>query len=159
MKQSKPAVLSRTASHCSSQRGFSIVEVLVSATILSIGLLGLAGLQATSLGFNTSALHRSKATYLAYDIADRMRANRAAALGGAYDGQALAESPPACAEATPTGTLAQRDLLAWTTSLACQLPQGTGAIERTDAIVTVTVQWDDSRGQEPPQQFLMEAEL
>lgn len=141
------------------QGGASLIEVLVSAMVLSVGLLGLASLQATSLHFNVSALHRSAATDLAYDITDRMRANRTAALDGAYDGQAFAETPPACAEVTLTGTRAQRDLQAWSTQLACQLPQGTGAIERTDAVVTVRIQWDDSRGREPAQQFAMEAEL
>lgn len=141
------------------QHGVSLVESLVAATVLSLGLLGLASLQATSLRFNTSALQRSTATFLAYDIADRMRANRAAALNGHYDAQALADPPPACTSATLTGTLAQQDLQAWTTSLACQLPQGTGAIARDGAVVTVTVQWDDSRGRQPAQRFVMEAEL
>ena len=148
------------STHCGvRQFGSSLVEVLVAALVLSIGLLGLASLQATSLHFNVSALHRSAATDLAYDITDRMRANRAAALDEAYDGQAFADTPPACAEVTLSGTRAQRDLQAWTTQLACQLPQGMGAIDRTDDVVTVRIQWDDSRGQEPAQQFAMEAEL
>lgn len=141
------------------QSGFSLIESLVAAVVLSVGLLGLASLQATSLHFNTSALHRSAATDLAYDITDRMRANREAVLDGSYDGQAIAETPPSCAEVTLTGTRAERDLQAWTANLACQLPQGTGAIARDGAVVTVTVQWDDSRGQEAAQQFAMEAEL
>jgi type IV pilus assembly protein PilV len=62
-----------------SSEGFSMVEVLVSVLVLSIGLLGLAGLQASSLRNSQSAYFRSQATEMAYDIADRMRANLAGA--------------------------------------------------------------------------------
>ena len=55
--------------------GFTLIEVLIAMIILAVGLLGLAGLQATTLKNNQSAYNRIKATQLAYDIADRMRAN------------------------------------------------------------------------------------
>ena len=55
--------------------GFTLIEVLIAMIVLAVGLLGLAGLQATSLRNNQSAYNRIKATQLAYDIADRMRAN------------------------------------------------------------------------------------
>ena len=82
------------------QKGFTLLEVLVAVLVLAIGLLGLAGLQATSLRVNQSASMRSQATNLAYDMADRIRANRGAALAGSYDSQALATTPPACAVIT-----------------------------------------------------------
>src|SRR6185295_1538044 len=66
-------------------RGFTMIEVLVSLVVLSIGLLGVAALQLTSLRSNHSSAMRSQATFLAYDIIDRMRANRAAAIAGKYD--------------------------------------------------------------------------
>lgn len=56
------------------QTGFTLIEILVTVIVLSIGLLGLAGLQATSFKFNSTAYQRSQATSLAYDIADRIRA-------------------------------------------------------------------------------------
>ncbi len=59
----------------SRQSGFSLLEVLIAIVITSIGLLGLAAMQATGLRNNHSAYHRSQATVLAYDIADRMRSN------------------------------------------------------------------------------------
>ena len=71
-----------------SQKGFSLIEVLVALLILSIGLLGLAALQTTSLQYNTGSYLRTQATFLAYDILDRMRANSAAvadADGTGYD--------------------------------------------------------------------------
>ncbi|MDQ7072937.1 MAG: type IV pilus modification protein PilV [Gammaproteobacteria bacterium] len=56
--------------------GFTLVEVLVTVVILSLGLLGLAGLQLSSLRDNTSAEQRGKAAQLVYDMVDRMRTSR-----------------------------------------------------------------------------------
>ena len=67
------------------QRGVSLIEVLVSTLILAIGLVGVAGLQAFALKNNQSAQMRSQASALAYDLADRMRGNVAAANAGMYD--------------------------------------------------------------------------
>ena len=57
-------------------QGFTLVEALIALLVLSIGLLGVAALQLIALQNNNNAMFRSQATYLAYDIADRMRANR-----------------------------------------------------------------------------------
>ena len=119
-------------------RGFSLLEVLVTLVIISVGLLGLAGLQATGLKNNQGALLRSQATTLAYDIIDRMRANRQAA---------LAENYNIALGATPSGSgMVQTDLTAWKASLAQFLPSGDGSISVTAAgAVTVQVRWDDAR--------------
>jgi len=55
--------------------GFTLIEILITVVILSIGLLGLAGLQINGLRANMSSETRSKASALANDIAERMRAN------------------------------------------------------------------------------------
>lgn len=55
--------------------GFTLVEILITVVVLSIGLLGLAGLQISGLRANMSSEARSKATLLANDIIERMRAN------------------------------------------------------------------------------------
>ena len=65
--------------------GFTLLEVMIALLILSIGLLGLAALQATSLKINHGALLRTQATFLTYDMMDRLRANRTAALAGQCD--------------------------------------------------------------------------
>src|SRR5690606_3159285 len=57
-----PRILARTWARLSSrQRGFTLLEVLVSVLVLSIGLLGIAGLQLWSLRYNTSAYQSSQA--------------------------------------------------------------------------------------------------
>ncbi len=122
------------------QAGFTMLEVLVAMVILSIGLLGLAGLQATGLQANHSAYLRSQAAFLAYDILDIMRANREGARGGDYD---IALNASLSASTQP-------ELVYWGANVAASLPQGDAAVA-TAAVglggrqVTVTIQWDDSR--------------
>ena len=67
------------------QRGTTLIEALIAVVVLSVGLLGLAGLQANGLKFNQGSMQRSQATLLAYSILDHMRADSAAAKAGTYD--------------------------------------------------------------------------
>jgi type IV pilus assembly protein PilV len=129
------------------ERGMTLVEALIALVVLSIGLLGVAALQITSLRNNHSAHVRSQATALAHDISDRMRANRNDALAGAYD-VALGGSVAGV-------TLAATDVSAWKQAIAAALPGGDGAlfIDPASRVVTITIQWDDSRGEEAPLTF------
>ncbi|SPE32878.1 putative pre-pilin leader sequence [Burkholderiales bacterium] len=61
------------------QRGVTLIEILVAIVLLSIGLLGLAGLQLRGMQVNQGSALRSQAAILAGDLADRMRADVAAA--------------------------------------------------------------------------------
>ncbi len=140
-------------SQCYQQAGVSMIEVLVAIMILSVGLLGLAGLQSAGLTHNQSANSRSAASMLAYGLLDSMRANKVVAGGGAYDiglGVTLAGE----------STMTSQDVNNWLNELAMALPGGTGAVV-TDASgkVTITIQWDDSRGALPVQQFVMTTQL
>ena len=56
-------------------RGFTLIEVLIALVILSVGLLGLAGLQIISLKNNQSTYARGQANLMAMDVIDRIRAN------------------------------------------------------------------------------------
>ncbi|HCJ29231.1 MAG TPA: type IV pilus modification protein PilV [Pseudomonas sp.] len=127
------------------QRGATLIEVLVAMLVLSVGLLGLAGMQMTALQSNQSAYYRSQATVLAYDIMDRMRANRADALNGVYD---IALKNQACdPNLAPNGTLAQKDAAEWLNSLSCLLsPDARGSVVRDGRLFTISVEWNDNRG-------------
>lgn len=118
--------------------GFSLIEVLVALVITALGIVGLVAAQLNALKFNQTADVRSHATLLAYDIADRMRANRQAALAGHYD-VALSAAAPAGAG------VHQIDLRDWLTMLSGQLTLGDGSITRSGNRFTITVQWDESR--------------
>ncbi|MGD2118531.1 MAG: type IV pilus modification protein PilV [Chromatiales bacterium] len=128
-------------------RGITLIEVLVAVIVLAFGLLGLAGLQTVGLRNNDGALRRSHATFLAQDITDRMRINMSATLNGDYD-LALGAAAPG------NGTVAEKDLTAWLSTISQQLPSGgVGAVDcyaavnsTVNDICEVTVRWDDSRG-------------
>lgn len=112
------------------QSGLSLLEVLVSIVVLAIGLLGLAGLQMTALKSGHSAYMRSQATVLAYDLADRMRASRVAALAGAYDSTSNA------------------DRLAWTNSVKNVLgADATVALTRNGGAIQISITWNETRGE------------
>jgi len=113
--------------------------------VLAIGLLGLAGLQATSIQSNHSAYYRSQATILASDLADRMRANRTAALTNAY----VIDFPTSSTNnsVSDSGVSPENDIAEWLNQLAQTLPDGTGKVERDDTLVTITIRWNDTRGQ------------
>lgn len=118
--------------------GFSLVEVLVTIVITAVGVLGAAALQLNAVKFNQVADMRSQATFFAYGMADRMRANREAARAGRYDLDLDDDAPAGTA-------VHEVDLRDWLNALAARLPGGDGAIERDGGSVTVTVRWKESR--------------
>ena len=124
------------------QHGATLIEVLVTLVVLAIGLLGMAGLQTMSIKSNQSAYYRSQASFLAYDITERMRANRKAAQDGDY----YVNFPASSKANVVSGTRAKQDLAEWLNSLADKLPNGTGKISLENTLVTLEVRWDDSRG-------------
>jgi type IV pilus assembly protein PilV len=130
---------SQTVRHgSSSAAGFTLVEILVTLVVMSVGLLGIAALHTASLRNNLDSALRSQASALAADIADRMRSNRAAALAGQYD-IALAATVTVGAGSP----LADRDKDAWKDLLAQVLPNGDGSVTRSGDVFVITVQWGE----------------
>lgn len=112
-------------------RGFFLIEVLVSIIIITIGLLGMAGLHAVAIAKGNSSLLRSKATQLGYAMADRIRVNLIASSAGAYatltPGSGLTD--PGCINTGCTpAQLAVSDYVEWNTEVASSLPQGAGVV-------------------------------
>jgi type IV pilus assembly protein PilV len=145
------------------ERGFTLIEVLVTVIVLAIGLLGLAGLQLGGLRYSYSAYQRSQATILANDIVDRMRANPTVAGTGSYN--INIGTVPGVKNCNGTGAncttadMASADLYEWKQSLAAILPSGDGSIALNGGIFTVTVQWDDTRGEQAPKTLALETVL
>jgi type IV pilus assembly protein PilV len=140
--------------------GFTLIEALIATLVLAVGLLGLAGLQATSIKNNLSAYNRSQATQLAYDMADRMRANKNESLNSTTGNinaastyltmaSTAAKEQASCATTTGcTGAqMAQNDLAQWDVALTGTLPSGKGTITAVAAtrVFTITINWDDNR--------------
>ncbi|MCM2312002.1 MAG: type IV pilus modification protein PilV [Steroidobacteraceae bacterium] len=116
-------------------KGFTLVEALIALLVLSIGMLGIAALYVETLRASRSALVRTDAVTLAADLADRIRANRAAP-ANAYTG-------------TGGNARAIADLTDWNAAIAAQLPGGTGEIRFRDGTAstpsqyTIRVSWNE----------------
>ncbi len=134
------------------QSGFTMVEVLVALVVLSIGLLGIAGLLLKSLQSGRTATYRTQAVNLAADLADRIRMNRTATNGYGTLFADVEVGVPAC---DGTGgcsdvELASTDLSRWKATLAQVLPGGQGQVVVTPPVGTgepsnyvITVQWTE----------------
>ncbi len=122
-------------SHRRSQQGVALLEVLIAFFVLSIGLLGLAGLQIKALQFNQSAFQQSQATVAVYDMLDRMRLNRSAISSGAYNTGGFVSTHSG-------GSLADADLNTWLTAIRGNLPDGEGSVEcDSNLVCVVSVRW------------------
>jgi type IV pilus assembly protein PilV len=121
------------------EAGFTLIEVLVAVIVLTLGLLGLASLQNVGVRGSHNAYLYSQATIQAYDMIDRMRANRGEALAGNYN-LAIADTVPGVA------TVTAADVTDWLLGVALELPAGDGSVALNAGVVTVTVQWTNPTG-------------
>jgi len=138
----RPSIL-RPSVALSLERGVGLIEVLVAIIVLSIGLLGLAGLQASGMRVGQSSIHRSQAAQLAYDMVDRIRVN---APHATLYSHALVDALPNCSAAPARAEdVAPCDLRDWRLRLQ-SLPSGRGSVAVDGNEVTIAVQWDDTRG-------------
>lgn len=113
------------------QDGVTLLEILVAILIISFGLLGTAGLQAVGLKASVSANQRTAATLLAYDAADRMRANMVGVAAGNYHNYTVTQNTNCLASAGCTpAQMAQHDMYEWNAAIAAALPQGVGIVCR-----------------------------
>ena len=118
--------------------GFTLVEVLIALIIMSVGMLGIAGLYVHSLQAGSTSLFRHHAVTLAGDIADRIRANPRA--GPAY---ALAGANNNCTNGTidcTRGEMAANDIFLWDQQAAATLPNGTVVVVFNNAFSPPTYQ-------------------
>jgi len=115
------------------QRGVTLIEVLITIVVLSLGLMGFAALEVVAMKSDRTALYRSYGTMYAYDIIDCMRANRTAAMAGNYNLD--------FGTAASGGSIAGNDMGAWKSALAQDLPGGQGKVTvngKGTAVIEIT---------------------
>lgn len=144
----RPRATRRAMARRRASAGFSLIEILVAVLIISVGVLGVAGLQLVSLQNNTSAMFRTQAFQSAYEIIDRKRANPDQDYSIAL-ADPIPAAPPDCegADCTPA-QMRTYDLATWLTDLDGPpngLPGGDGEVVDAGGVITVTVQWRDER--------------
>ena len=116
------------------QEGMTLIEVLVALLILGVGLLGAAAFQLNALKYTDSARMTSQASFIAYDMMDRIRANAAAD---------YTVTPPT--SGNPNDARDQ-DLYDFTRNIAGFGGEtATGSISLSQRVYTITITWDDSR--------------
>ena len=134
------------------QQGFSLVEVLIALIIMSVGMLGIAGLYVQSLQAGRTSMFRHQAVALAGDVADRIRANPTAR--ATYENAAGADNGCVAMGADCTAeAMALHDVFLWKQQAGNTLPgsAATGGGDVTvgfdDTVVpplyTITVSWEE----------------
>ncbi|WP_198262664.1 type IV pilus modification protein PilV [sulfur-oxidizing endosymbiont of Gigantopelta aegis] len=144
--------------------GLTMIEVLVAVVILSIGLLGVAGLQVTGMRNNNSANLRTQASILASEFGDILRSNKTAVDAGDFDGPFDTSNlsisvEPNCRTINGTCStteMADTSIVDWGTDVAARLPDGVGTTARTGDIFTVTITWLDDRNNNATVAFITE---
>lgn len=123
------------------QAGVGLIEILVTAIVLAVGLLGLSALQIVSLKNNQSAMERSMAVVQSYAVIEAIRADVGSAELGLFN-IGLTDTPRA--NSFP-GTV----LTSWRAELKQNLGESaTGSVHCDVTKCAITVQWDDSKGSE-----------
>jgi len=126
-------------------RGFSLIEVLIALIILSVGMLGIAGLYVHSMQAGRTSMFRHQAVILAGDVADRIRANprAAAAYAGAGADNSCVNGGVNCSPEE----MAAHDIFLWDQQAIDTLPNGDVAVVFNNGVVPptyqITVSWDE----------------
>lgn len=151
-------------------KGFTLIEVLVTMLVVSIGIFSILALITVSLQMNSSSVYRTIASQQAYAMAEIMRANPTtlgtvdAAVAATIVGSGVGGTSSACWNGTgcARNSYIATTLDAWNRQLAAVLPSGTGTVCRdtspydgtpagwacdnsAQAPYVVKVCWDESR--------------
>lgn len=153
------------------QRGATLIEVLVSVVVSSVGLLGLAGLMATTAKINQGAYQRTQVGLAVQALVESMHVNPAAVAQGSYDGaRGNAAAGVDCRmHACNAAARAGDDLARFDRALAVALPDakarlkcdpsaGAVVVDVYDGVCRIEIDWSEralAKGGEPSPQSLV----
>lgn len=116
------------------------MEVMVAVLVLSVGVLGAASLQLNAIRYSASAGHTTRATLIARDMLDRMRANPSALAS-----YATASVAGACGLDAGGADIAAQDMADFSHAVTCQLPSADGSIIISGRRASVSISWSEAR--------------
>ncbi|MDR1648078.1 MAG: type IV pilus modification protein PilV [Zoogloeaceae bacterium] len=135
--------------------GFSLLEVLIAIVVLSIGLLGLVGLQTSALKLNSSATSRSVALDYANAMLDKVRTNQRGAEAGFYS---VNHENGANVQVATSGDSAWKDTNNWLRNLeksvpaakvqSCRTTDGKKCSVGKGNYYMVCIKWDQGRAED-----------
>lgn len=143
-----------------SQRGATLIEVLVSILLMALGVLAMAAMQVNAVQYGKTSEFRTVASLLANDLSDRMRANHPITqvnMGGTtgydylptstYAPPTLPDMPSTSCEDTTTpcdfNAMAAFDKAQWARNLFRQLPEGTARVVINGSNANIWIVWTD----------------
>jgi len=135
------------------QQGFTLMEVMIAAFVLSVGMLGSTAMMLRGMQQADTTNYEAVAAQAAMNMAERMRGNITGVLAGDYDGEASTTTAVDCSSALcNSANVADYHLYIWGTELKDLLPSNaapTGRVDlklagttTTDPLYTITVTWD-----------------
>lgn len=135
----------------SHQRGFSLLEVLVSVLVFSLGILALVSLQAASLRMSTDARYRADAAFLADQLFARMLISLPA------DAPQFAHRTGGTACNSNGAAATNPSAVEWLAEVSDTLPGATADLQQIEVNaggqVTVRLCWQ--QGGDAPRQFVV----
>lgn len=132
------------------QRGFTLIEVLVSVLIFSFGILGLVSMQATAIKMSTAAQQRAEATFLADQLLARMLISDPATAAS------FAHRPDGTTSCAPTGAASTNAMVTeWLSEVTATFPRAVADEQQITVSgasaneVTVKLCWKNGEGDTP----------
>jgi len=126
-------------------RGFTLIEVLIALVVMSVGMLGIAGLYVHSMQAGRTSIFHHHAVTLAGDVADRIRANPRALV--AYAGAGANNNCVSGGVNCTPAQMAANDIFLWAQQATDTLPTGTVVILFDNGPVpreyNITVSWTE----------------
>jgi len=123
------------------QSGLTLLEIMITVVILSLGLLGLAGLQMTGLKNNRNAYYNTVAAQVVQDMAERIKADQTGVINNNFDNSTISANAAQCSDVIGAVAFGAR-----AACLVASLPNGQLRVrEVTNGSNTfyVAVRWTD----------------
>ena len=142
-------------------RGGVLIEALISILILSIGLLGMAGLQVSAQSFQKTSWVIHRLSELVTDIGEKVRSNPTGVETGLYTYSKDYETSKTetftlnnCYSENTTCSVAQQasdDIATWVNKAQSNIPQGSALLTGGGTVgFVVTLLWQDKESNENP---------
>jgi len=140
--------------HMQKQQGFTLMEVMIAAFVLAVGMLGSTAMMLRGVELTREIKFESIASQVAMNMAERMRSNIQEVVNGSYDNLvANGVTPVNCSSLCTPTNVALYHAYVWGQELNDLFPSrnATASVVALnpgvrDSVYTITVNWDALQG-------------